>query len=213
MNICPDCRAEVSPHAAACPKCGRPLKESKSVFHYVFWGVVSLVVTVAILGAIAFLVVVVLGTISEVNARRERDARAQRIEKEESEKSAAIAKEFSSRTNAPATPKDEVTARLEAKRAEDERPAIGKREWVTLPPAEDDPTNGTKARVFKFYKETAVSGDGYAQLRIARMYATGDGVEKDLAQAGRWFSNAALNGKPEASAEWAKINATNPPAK
>ena len=55
LRTCRDCGNSVSIHAEVCPKCGATFARRKShgVFFYVFWGVVSLIVTVTIVGMIA----------------------------------------------------------------------------------------------------------------------------------------------------------------
>src|SRR5436190_18171964 len=47
LRRCPDCGKEVSVHAESCPHCGAPVLKQKrrGVFFFVFWGVVSLIVT------------------------------------------------------------------------------------------------------------------------------------------------------------------------
>lgn len=42
------------------------------------------------------------------------------------------------------------------------------------------------------------SNDPYAQYYLGIMYANGQGVEKDLSAAGRWFKSAAEQGLPQA---------------
>lgn len=49
---CPDCRSEVSRHADACPKCGRRIKPTKSIFEVVFIVMISVIALSVIIGFI-----------------------------------------------------------------------------------------------------------------------------------------------------------------
>ena len=51
---------------------------------------------------------------------------------------------------------------------------------------------------FEEYKAKAVKGDAEAQTRLGVCYATGIGVEKDAAEAVRWFRKAAEQGIAQA---------------
>ena len=43
----------------------------------------------------------------------------------------------------------------------------------------------------------AQRGDGAAQFNLGRMYARGEGVQRDLPEAYKWFTLAAIAGRPE----------------
>lgn len=47
---CPDCGADVSRHAAACPKCGRPISFRRSFAYNVGMGVIAAFLLLGILG-------------------------------------------------------------------------------------------------------------------------------------------------------------------
>jgi len=51
------------------------------------------------------------------------------------------------------------------------------------------------------------SNDPYAQYYLGIMYANGQGVEKDLSAAGRWFKSAAEQGIPQAQFRLGEIYA------
>ncbi len=51
------------------------------------------------------------------------------------------------------------------------------------------------------------SNDPYAQYYLGIMYANGQGVEKDLSAAGRWFKSAAERGIPQAQFRLGEIYA------
>ena len=53
MILCGECKQQVSSAADSCPHCGNPLKSKRGIFYYVFWGTLSLVITVNLL-AIGF---------------------------------------------------------------------------------------------------------------------------------------------------------------
>lgn len=57
LRTCRDCGREVGVHAESCPHCGARFTPKHGVFFYVFWGVVSLGVTLTIL-AVLFLVLI-----------------------------------------------------------------------------------------------------------------------------------------------------------
>jgi len=50
------------------------------------------------------------------------------------------------------------------------------------------------SNIFKFQQKLALNGNEHAQYKLASMYETGDGTEKDLAQAKHWYSLAAKAG-------------------
>jgi TPR repeat protein len=52
-------------------------------------------------------------------------------------------------------------------------------------------------------------GWGFAQLRMARRYRDGDGVEKDLKTARDYFLKAMATGEPGATEEYLEIEAMN----
>lgn len=49
----------------------------------------------------------------------------------------------------------------------------------------------------------ALKGDTYAQLRLGKMYANGEGVIVDVIQAAKWFAKAARHGNSEAQFQYA----------
>jgi hypothetical protein len=61
------------------------------------------------------------------------------------------------------------------------------------PPVPEDP-----AKRFAFYLARAKTGDTDAQLRVAILYAKGDGVPQDYRTAATWFRAAAEHGVPRA---------------
>jgi hypothetical protein len=50
------------------------------------------------------------------------------------------------------------------------------------------------SNIFKFQQKLAMNGNEHAQYKLASMYETGDGTEKDIEQAKHWFSVAAKAG-------------------
>jgi len=50
------------------------------------------------------------------------------------------------------------------------------------------------SNIFKFQQKLAISGNEHAQYKLASMYETGDGTEKDIEQAKHWFALAAKAG-------------------
>ncbi|MCI0744788.1 MAG: sel1 repeat family protein [Verrucomicrobia subdivision 3 bacterium] len=48
------------------------------------------------------------------------------------------------------------------------------------------------------YRKAAQEGNSMAQNNLALMYTAGDGVERDLSEATKWFSRAAAQGDPAA---------------
>jgi TPR repeat protein len=50
------------------------------------------------------------------------------------------------------------------------------------------------SNIFKFQQKLAMNGNEQAQYKLASMYETGDGTEKDIEQAKHWFSLAAKAG-------------------
>jgi ribosomal protein S27E len=52
LRVCKDCGKTISVHAESCPHCGATYKRKHGVFFYVFWGVVSLGVTLTILAVL-----------------------------------------------------------------------------------------------------------------------------------------------------------------
>ena len=75
MNLrkCPDCAHDVSSSAADCPHCGRPLRAKWNIFHYVFFGVLSLIATVIILNVIFFVGIAIFGGAALAIADRKSD--------------------------------------------------------------------------------------------------------------------------------------------
>ena len=59
----------------------------------------------------------------------------------------------------------------------------------------------------KLYKEAAEQGNEKAQFNLARCYAIGEGVEKDLKEAEYWFRKAAERGLEQAKAALERIGA------
>ena len=55
-----------------------------------------------------------------------------------------------------------------------------------------------KEMEFENAKKLAIQGDVSAQINLAVMYDTGDGVPKDLEKAAYWLTKAAEQGNPEA---------------
>ena len=50
------------------------------------------------------------------------------------------------------------------------------------------------SNIFKFQQKLAMNGNEHAQYKLASMYETGDGTEKDIEQAKHWFGIAAKSG-------------------
>lgn len=50
----------------------------------------------------------------------------------------------------------------------------------------------------------AKAGDGAAQFDLSLMYRSGEGVDKDLAEADYWLEKSAQNNFPDAQVDWAK---------
>jgi hypothetical protein len=63
-------------------------------------------------------------------------------------------------------------------------------------------------KTFKFYSQSASNGDGYAQLKLAQLYMSGERTEADEQKAYFWFSCAATNGHPEGMQLWLKRKPT-----
>ena len=55
---------------------------------------------------------------------------------------------------------------------------------------------GEPARAAAFLRTAAENGDPAAQALLGQLYADGNGVERDLFEAGRWLRAAAANGEP-----------------
>jgi TPR repeat protein len=52
-------------------------------------------------------------------------------------------------------------------------------------------------RAIRYWGPLAQRGDGSAQYNIGRMYARGEGVQRDLPEAYKWFTLASVAGRPE----------------
>jgi TPR repeat protein len=52
-------------------------------------------------------------------------------------------------------------------------------------------------RALRHWAPLAQRGDGAAQYNLGRMYARGEGVQRDFQEAYKWFTLAALAGRPE----------------
>ncbi len=51
---------------------------------------------------------------------------------------------------------------------------------------------------FKWYQKAAARGNAQAEFKLGKLYAGGEGVDKDLEQAMRWFQRAAQQGNADA---------------
>jgi TPR repeat protein len=58
-------------------------------------------------------------------------------------------------------------------------------------------SNRNFARAIHLWGPLAQRGDGSAQFNIGRMYARGEGVQRNLPEAYKWFTLASLAGRPE----------------
>jgi TPR repeat protein len=72
------------------------------------------------------------------------------------------------------------------------------------PPKPDQFQSGMRAyaqndfrSAFRIWQPMAERGDGAAQHNLGRMYARGEGVQRDLAEAYKWFTLAGLSGRRE----------------
>ncbi len=52
-------------------------------------------------------------------------------------------------------------------------------------------------RALRHWAPLAQRGDGAAQYNLGRMYARGEGVQRDLPEAYKWFTLAGMAGRPE----------------
>ena len=58
-----------------------------------------------------------------------------------------------------------------------------------------------------WYRKAADQGDAYAQCNLGRCYESGQGVTKDLAEAGKWYKLAADNGHEDAKKKYTELYA------
>jgi TPR repeat protein len=68
---------------------------------------------------------------------------------------------------------------------------------------EQSPQDWQKSRAEETLSK-AKAGDGAAQFDLSLIYRSGDGVEKDLAEADYWLQKSAENNFPDAQVDWAK---------
>ena len=67
------------------------------------------------------------------------------------------------------------------------------------------------ARAIHHWGPLAQRGDGSAQFNIGRMYARGEGVQRNLPEAYKWFTLAALAGRSQAERARQAIGRTMTP--
>lgn len=68
----------------------------------------------------------------------------------------------------------------------------------TLSDATAAADRGDYARAIQLWRRFAVTGDGVAQYNLGQLYASGEGVAQDLAQAAHWYQLAAQHGIADA---------------
>jgi TPR repeat protein len=80
---------------------------------------------------------------------------------------------------------------------------------VAVPAANSEKAKAEKDAVVKrtieFQTKRAEEGSTTAQFDLAKRYMTGDGLEKNLAEARRWFEAAAKQGHPGAAARLEEV--------
>jgi hypothetical protein len=180
---CPACNREISVLAESCPGCGIPFgakrQSGHGVFYYVFFGTISLIATVFILGFIGCFGTLFVGSVAVAKHQAERQATEQARAAEEAERQAHI----------EALAQQEAKAREQAeaeKKANDDLIKSKKEEQ-------------TKSATIKFLSEQAILGMPMAQYRLAQKYIAGDGVAMDLDRARFWLEASCTNGYAEAS--------------
>jgi len=72
-------------------------------------------------------------------------------------------------------------------------------------------TSGDRDEIFRFTKLAADQGFTDAETNLAQLFEDGFGVEKDLAEAMRWYARAAAKGNGKAIAAVAKLKSLQPP--
>jgi TPR repeat protein len=58
-------------------------------------------------------------------------------------------------------------------------------------------SQGNFGGALRYWGPLAQRGNGAAQFNVGRMYARGEGVSRDLPEAYKWFTLAAMAGRPE----------------
>ena len=72
-------------------------------------------------------------------------------------------------------------------------------------------TSGDRDEIFRFTKLAADQGYTHAETSLAQLFEDGFGVEKDLAEAMRWYARAAAKGDETAIAAVAELKSLQPP--
>jgi len=72
-------------------------------------------------------------------------------------------------------------------------------------------TSGDRDEIFRFTKLAADQGFTDAETNLAQLFEDGFGVEKDLAEAMRWYARAAAKGDEKAIAAVAELKSLQPP--
>lgn len=193
LTRCPVCAREVSIHAESCPGCGQPFRsvppreistyersrKQHGIFYYAFFGTISVMLTIFILGFIGCLGPLAIGSFMAAKQKAERQQVEQKQAAEVADRQAAV--------SAAAQKQIEEDQRIEAQRKAAEELAKSKHDQET------------KSATIKFLSDQAILGRPMAQYRLAEKYISGDGVSIDLDRAKFWLQASCTNGYSEAS--------------
>lgn len=181
---CPVCAREVSIQAGSCPNCGHPLRlvfphetqprRQHGIFYYVFFGTVSVFLTLFILGFIGCLGPIAIGSFMAAKQKAEH--------RQVEQKQAEVVAQRQAAENAAAQKQIEEDRQAEAQRKAEDDLAKAKK------------TEQTKAATTKFLFDQAILGGPMAQYRLAQKYIAGDGVPLDLNRAKFWLQCSCTNG-------------------
>lgn len=199
LSRCPECSAEVSKKAVACPKCGHPFTAASSPASGVFGGLVSFFIglPIILLGGFIVLAFIAKGCDDSAKADREAVERAaneqiagMRMRQEQQQLAIFNSPEQRERRDAIAKQQAQQ-AKVEAEQREQEQ--------LRLAEERVRPARDRLAKTIAYQQQQASNGYPSFQIELGKRYMRGDGVETNLALARHWLQSACTNGESQAS--------------